>query len=120
MINFGSHGSINLFYKGILISSFPLSKKKRLVDYEHLGTTTIIDTNTSGMNIKHCIGALVLFCNQILKRKINKQGIRRTDHQLFSGALFALLRLKVIENDDENGYLIMPYKKLSNHLSVSP
>ena len=38
---------------------------------------------------------------------IPNKPIYRTDHHLFLCCLMALLRLKVIDNDDDNGYLIM-------------
>ena len=45
--------------------------------------------------------------NLMYKRKINNLPIYRSDHELFLGSLMALLRLKIIDNDDNNGYLIM-------------
>ena len=47
----------------------------------------------------------------IYKRKLNKEGIRRSDHLMFLNSIFALLKLKAIDNDNENGYLTMPRKK---------
>ena len=47
------------------------------------------------------------FCNVIHQRKINRQAIRRSDHELFISCFFALMKLKIIEDDDMNGTLIM-------------
>ena len=43
-------------------------------------------------------------------RKKNKQPIRRSDHEMFLSSFFGLMKLKIIDNDDDNGngYLIMP------------
>ena len=46
--------------------------------------------------------------------KKKKQAIRRSDHIYFLNCLFALLRLKIIDNDESNGYLIMKSKKKIN------
>ena len=44
MIIEGTKGSLNLYYKGLLISSFPLSKNKRFQDYKFLGEQFILDS----------------------------------------------------------------------------
>ena len=69
-------------------------------------------------NIKLIIYTLTLFCNQIYSRKKNKQPIYRSDHELFISSLFGLLKLKVIDNDELNGYLVMDRKKLPKELSL--
>lgn len=38
-------------------------------------------------------------------RKKEGKPIRRSDHLMFLNALMALMRLKIIENDDDNGYM---------------
>ena len=101
MIYEGSQGSLNLYYNGLLISSFPLTKKKTFEQYKY----------QDNLNIKLQIKTYKYFCNMIYERKKNKQAIRRSDHELFISSLFALLKLKVIENDSDNGYLTMSRKK---------
>ena len=49
----------------------------------------------------------------IYSKKINKQRINTDDHIYFLYSLCALLRLRIIENDDLNGYYTFPCKKLS-------
>ena len=108
----GSQGSLNLYYKGLLISSFPLSKNKPFEKYKLLGERFILDSMiTKNININLQLKSYRIFCDKIYERKKNKQGIRRDDHELFLFSLLALLKLKGIENDNENGYLIMPKKK---------
>ena len=112
MIIQGSHGSLNLYYKGLFISSFALSDNKRFEDYQSLGHQFILDSMIKkNINIKFQLTSYRIFCDKIYERKKNKQPIRRSDHEMFLFSLFALLKLKDIDNDDLNGYLIMPRKK---------
>jgi hypothetical protein len=109
MIYNGSEGSLNLYYKGLLISSYPLTKKKTFENYFYQGEHMI--RQSSGIPIKLQIKTYIHFLNTIHNRKINKQPIRRSDHIYFLNCLFALMRLKIIEDDEANGYLIMKKKK---------
>tara|TARA_Y100000592_G_scaffold100911_1_gene183662 strand:- start:1465 stop:1836 length:372 start_codon:yes stop_codon:yes gene_type:complete len=109
----GCDGSLNLYYKGLLISSFALTKKKTFDRYEYQGQYLILKSMRENLNIKQIKLTLTYFCDIIYKRKLNKQPIRRSDHEYFISCLFGLLKLKVIDNDEANGYLIMPRRKLS-------
>jgi hypothetical protein len=109
----GSNGSLTLYYKGLLISSFPLNKKKTFERYSYQGEYLILTSMKENFKIKQIIYTFTHFCNMIYNRKLNKQPIRRSDHQYFISCLFGLLKLKIIENDELNGYLLMPRKKLS-------
>ena len=111
MIYNGSHGSLNLYYKGLLISSFPLSKKKTFETYQYQGEYLILKSMRENLKIKQMIFTFTHFCNMIHKRKLNKQPIRRSDHEMFISCLFGLMKLKIIDNDNLNGYLIMPKKE---------
>ena len=53
MIRQGSKGSVTFFYKGKLISSFPLTEKKTLERYLYHGEHLIIQSKE--FNIKHTI-----------------------------------------------------------------
>lgn len=109
----GCNGSLTLYYKGLLISSFPLTNKKTFERYKYQGEYLILESMKENKKIKDIIYTLTYFCNMIYNRKKNKKAIYRSDHQLFLSSIFALLKLKIIENDNENGYLIMPRPKLS-------
>ena len=115
MIIVGSKGSISFFYKGLLVSSFPLNDKKTKEYYFEKGNKLIIDGMKNGHNIKKLIYIFTLYCNSIYHRKKNNKPIYASDHVLFMESFTALLKLKIIEPDEElvNGYLIMPKKKLS-------
>jgi len=102
----GSEGSICIFFKGLLISSFPLSKKKTLDKYLYQGDYLIMQSKH--INIKQQIKTYLHFSNIIYTKKKNKYPIYRSDHELFLSCIMALLRLKIIENDEENGYMCFP------------
>lgn len=110
MIYQGCNGSLNLFYKDKLISSFALTNKKTFENYKYQGEYLILQSLRENLNIKKQIYTYIHFCNAIYRRKLNNQAIRRSDHEMFLSCFFALLKLKIIDNED---YLIMPRKKLS-------
>tara|TARA_R110000824_G_scaffold357001_1_gene544315 strand:- start:170 stop:514 length:345 start_codon:yes stop_codon:yes gene_type:complete len=111
MIRQGCNGSLNLYYKGLLVSSFGLTNKKTFNRYEYQGEYLILKSMKQGFDIEKIIKILTHFCNLIYIRKKNKQPIRRSDHKFFLSCLFGLLKLKIIDNDESNGYFIMPRKK---------
>ena len=107
----GAEGSLNLYYKGLLVSSFALTKKKTFESYQYQGEYLILRSMRDNYNIKKIIYTFTHFCNSIYQRKKNKQAIRRGDHEMFLGCLFALMKMKIIDNDESNGYLVMTKKK---------
>lgn len=109
MIYNGSEGSLCFYFKGILISSFPLTKKKTVEIYLSQGEELIY--KSKGIPIKLQIKTYLHFCNEIYRRKKNNQPIRRSDHIYFLNCLSALLRLRIIDNDELNGYMNFPKKK---------
>ena len=106
----GCDGSLNLIYKGLLISSFALTKKKTFERYKYQGDYLIIESMKQNKKIKDIIYTLTRFCNIIYLKKKKKYPIWKSDHELFLSSFFALMKLKIIHNDDDNGngYLIMP------------
>jgi len=113
-IYYGSHGTLCLYYKGLLISSFALTNKKTIQAYLNQGEELIYQSK--GIPIKTQIEMYLHFCNIIHNRKKNNQAIYRSDHINFLNCLTALLRLKIIYNDIEdgelNGYMVFQKKKL--------
>lgn len=116
MIYQGKEGSMCFYYKDILISGFALSKKKTPDAYLYQGDHLI--KQSKGINIKKQIEAYLYFCNVIYERKIKKRRIKREDHIYFISCLSALLRLKIIENDDANGFLVCPPKPKNTKYSL--
>lgn len=107
----GKYGTITTFYKGLLISKFQIDNPNEIDDLHHEGESIIRHSKTGGYNIIDQIKIYYSFCNRIYKRKKLKKKIDYEDHQYFAYCLFALLRLRLIENDESNGYLIMPHRK---------
>ena len=104
----GTQGSICFYYKGLLISSFPLTKKKTCEAYLRQGEELIY--TGKGIPIKIQIKTYLQLCNEIYNRKKNNLGIRRSDHINFLSCICALLRLKIIDNDEQNGFMCFPKK----------
>ena len=109
MIFNGSEGSICFYFKGLLISSYPLTKKKTLHAYLNQGEELIY--KSKGIPIKVQIKTYLHFCNEIYSRKKNNLAIRRSDHIYFLNCLTALLRLRIIDNDELNGFMCFSKKK---------
>jgi len=110
MIYNGTRGTLCLYYKGLLISSFALSNIKTVEKYLYQGEYLI--RKSKGVPIRLQIKTYLHFCNEIYRRKIDKLPIYKSDHELFLSSLSALLRLRIIENDDLNGYMSFQKKKL--------
>lgn len=68
----GCDGSLNLYYKGLLISSFALTKKKTFDRYEYQGEYLILKSMRENLNIRQIKLTLTYFCDLIYKRKLNK------------------------------------------------
>ena len=109
MIKQGCNGSLNLYFKDILISSFPLTNKKTFQHYFNQGEYLIKESK--GIPIRIQIKTYLGFCNLIKTRKENNAAIYKSDHIMFLNCLFALMRLRLIDDDDSNGILICPRKK---------
>ncbi len=108
----GNKGSISLFWKGTLLSTYPLSDEYNLDYYYDTGEDIIRKSKDMNYNIKQQIIVYFGFLNKIERRKREKLPIYASDLDKATHALFALLRLRLIEDDELNGYLIMPKRKL--------
>ena len=111
MIKEGSEGSINIFFRGLLVSSFPLTKKKTVDKYKQQGEEII--RKGKGVKILDQIKAYFMFIEAIFNRKKKNLPIYRTDHINFLNAVMALLRLDIMKNDCNNGFYVAPKKKKS-------
>jgi hypothetical protein len=109
MIVEGKNGSMCLYWKDLLICSFPLGR----YDYEHYkkeGDELIIQSmRMKGYNIKRQIFQYMLTCNSIHSKKLKKQKIPSMDMYLFRITLMALIKLKII--DEEDVVFLAPRKK---------
>lgn len=98
-----------LFYKDLLIGSYPLTDLKTYERYKYQGEYLILKSLKENIKIKSQIKTYLLFCNQILRRKQDKLGIWRSDYEMFLSCIFALIKLKIIDEDDS--ILIISKKK---------
>tara|TARA_R110000782_G_scaffold80584_1_gene159421 strand:- start:565 stop:891 length:327 start_codon:yes stop_codon:yes gene_type:complete len=108
MIKQGSVGSICFFYKGTLVTGYPLTKLKTEERYLYHGEDMI--RKSKDISIMTQVNIYLRFCDMIRNKKINKEKIRKDDHIYFMFCIAALLRLRVIDNDDLNGYHTFPPK----------
>lgn len=96
----GKKGQLTLFYKDILIAGYPLGQMS-YHDYQKVADDLIINSmRTAKRNIKQQIFAYRLFCNGIMYRKIKKKYISDDDYRMFLGASLALVKLRILDEDD--------------------
>mgnify|MGYP003635752121 FL=1 len=100
MIIQGTKGSLTLFYKDELISSYPLSVKKTYEIYKCQGEYIILKSMKAGLKIKEQIYTYLYFCNQMIRLKNEGKSIRRTDSELFLSCIFALIKFNILDEDD--------------------
>ena len=99
MIIYGKKGSLILFYKDLLIGSYPLSNLKTYERYKYQGEYLIL-TSLKTKPLKLQIKVYTAFCDMIYQRKQNKLGIYTSDYELFLNCIFALIKLKKLDEDD--------------------
>tara|TARA_R100001129_G_scaffold150688_1_gene112829 strand:+ start:227 stop:562 length:336 start_codon:yes stop_codon:yes gene_type:complete len=102
---------VYVFWKSKYISKFKYNNKDELLK---VGKDFVEQNIRQGKNIKYQIPIYKRFLDMIYLRKINKQGIRRSDHNLALHSILALIILKKVdlEDDYENGLYFPPkYKK---------
>ncbi len=106
MLRESEYGSVSLFWKGLLISMFEREKEENFMEEGEY-----LIRQTKGVPIKEQILTYKLYCDVIYKNKKKKSRITYDDHSLFRKCLFALMRLGIVENDENNGYLCMIKRK---------
>jgi len=109
MIIYGSKGSLILFYNGLLIGSYPLSNLKTYERYKNQGNYLILDS-LKIINLQFQIKTYTAFCDTIYRRKREGLGIFRSDYEHFLNAIFALIKLKKLD-EDESIYIVEKRKK---------
>ena len=114
MIKQGKNGSLTLFFKDVLIGSYPLSKKKTYERYKYQGDDLILQTmRENKRTITEQISCYLLLCNGFLRKKKQGLNIWRSDYEIFLACIFALIKLRII--DEEDCVFIMPKKRISRH-----
>jgi hypothetical protein len=109
--NFGSEGTLSLHYKGIICSTFPLTKIKTLKYYIKQGEDSILRHFKLGHSLKQQIELCASFCEIFSSRRYHKQKVAKGDHDIFLQALMVLLKTKQLNNDNDFGWFVMPYKQ---------
>jgi hypothetical protein len=108
MINEGKKGSLNLFYKDLLIGSYPLSNLKTYERYKYQGEYLILHSLKT-IPLKFQIKTYTAFCDMIYQRKRDGLGIYRSDYEHLLNAIFALIKTKQLDEDES--VFIAPKKK---------
>lgn len=95
------------FWKGVYLSKWYNLKRDTLLK---LGEDLIIKGLEEGRALNIQIAVYTKFLDTIKDRKINKQPIRRSDLQFGLYCMIALIKLKVIEEEDDplNGLYYSP------------
>ena len=112
MIIYGKKGSLILFYKDLLIGSYPLSNLKNYERYKYQGEYLIL-TSLKTIPIKLQIKTYESFCEMIYQRKKNKLGIYRSDYEMFLNCIFALIKFKKL-NEEDSVFIVPKRKKTFN------
>ena len=99
MIIYGKKGSLLLFYKDLLVGSYPLSNLKTYERYKIQGDLFILDS-LKHASLQFQIKTYTSFCDIINQRKKDGLGIHRSDYEFFLNAIFALIKLNVIDEED--------------------
>lgn len=89
-----------LYYKDLLIGSYPLTEKKTYERYKEQGNLIILESLNANISVKFQIYTYLLFCNKILRRKKDGLSIWRSDYEMFLNCMFALIKLKILDEDD--------------------
>mgnify|MGYP003137129266 CR=1 FL=1 len=102
---------VYVFWKSKYISKFKYNNKDELLK---IGKDFVENNLRQGKNLKFQIAIYKRFLDMIHSRKINKQAIRRSDHNLALHSILGLITLRNIELEDDPNYgLYFPpkYKK---------
>ncbi len=110
MIREGKDGSLCMYWRGKLICSYPLDydmrpsvagREGRPDEFFISQANTIIlkMMRITGFTIKEQINHYKLICNDTYERKMKGEGIWSSDYELFGVAIYALRKLKFINDD---------------------
>lgn len=122
--SYGKDGQIAIFYRDTHIANFPLGVMK-MYDYEQNANKLILDGMRDGMKVKDIIYACKLFCESIRyitwdnlrRKKYKRKEIKLDDYRTFICSLLALVKLKIIDEDD--AYLIFSRKAVLKKLRLT-
>ena len=99
--------TICYFYNGHLCSTY---KVKHEDDQLHLGNDLILQGLRTNKKMKDLINIMSGFVILFQDRRKNKQRVSSDDHEKFVACLLGLIKLKILHNDDNNGWFCGKYK----------
>jgi len=108
MIFQGKDGCVCIYWDELLIAGFPLGKYN-LDDYRNDSERLIMDSLRHGHSIASQTKSYNFVCKSVHYRKKNKRKISTEDLQMFFCSLLALIRFKII--DEEDVIFIAPRRK---------
>ena len=111
MPNFGVHregayGSLNIFYKGYYMSQFPLETKHSFDIICKESLEIIKAKHVEKISLKKRLWLANAFIEVSVQRMKRGDRINAQDQILIMNTLMMLVQFKVIDNDENNGYLI--------------
>ena len=111
MPNFGRHregkyGSINLFYKGVYISQFPLDSLHTFDILCKESLKILDEKQVAKLPLKKKLWLANAFIETTMMMVKYGKRIKASDQILILHTMLMLIQFKVIDNDELNGYLI--------------
>tara|TARA_R100000951_G_C2646636_1_gene182779 strand:+ start:2116 stop:2463 length:348 start_codon:yes stop_codon:yes gene_type:complete len=102
---------ITLHYKNTYISKFNLRDPNEAFDYANNNLIKVM--REEKINILEIKRMFLLFVEQFYKMRVNRIKCNMEDHNLFMAAFLALMKMNIIQDNNENGFIITK-RKLKN------
>ena len=95
---------ITFHYKGSLLTKYYLNDYGKLL---MMGNDLLLTGMKNNNKLNNMITIMQGFINIFHNRRINKMRVSSNDHAKFVGCFLALMKLNIIKEDDNNGYIIL-------------
>ena len=99
MIIEGKKGSLVFFFNDVLICGFPIGRYN-YDDYKAQSNELVLNSFIENYNIKQQINNYMRFVSIIYHKKIDGKKISGMDLQIFAATCLALIKFKVLDEDD--------------------
>lgn len=99
---------MTLHYKNKYISKFNLKYKEEATDFARDNLIKVM--REEKVSIHEIKRMFELFVDQFYKMRVKKVKCKSSDHKLFMGAFLGLMKMNVIQDDNENGFIITKRK----------
>jgi len=104
--------TICYFYNGHLCSTYKIKDEE---EHLSLGNKLLLQGLNNNKTIKEMIKVMSFYVKLFHHRRINKLKVSSHDHNMFFQSLLGLIKLKVLDNDEMNGWFCGTYKKPKRH-----